>query len=723
MRWTLTAVCLWLTGAWDTLAETEIKSLHVKTDIFHRYASTTVSSLMVNSGDQIEEASFVVIYPDSAFITRFIIEANGKVYKAKMKNKEDVKELVKENGTNIIIFVRDSHQISVSTKLEAHAEVKFLMDYEELLPRKLGIYSNVITLNPGQIVKDLNVTVNIEEPSPITNLEVRDFKDFNEATADIFKPNKLVNIHEKSPYSKTIVWAPTAEQQRAINSRGLQGQLAVRYSLDLTQGHHLQQYVIDNLNFVANFFSIDDFPNLNKHIIFVLEYSYSTRSDKLEELRKAMDTILRDLNRNDYFSIILIKSFVEAWSPDTIYITGPDAAESYDREHKLKSKHFTSTLTPKFLVEASPENVAKARYYLISEEMDLSEATNVNGGLKTAMNLANLGAKKWKANPPIPLILFFSNGDQNIREVDADFDQIKALNIIQCPIYSLAVGYHSNYDFLRKLSISNYGSIHVVYDATDIVGQIMDFYRSVASPLLTDITISYFQTKVKNVTRSKYPLYFRGSEIAVAGKVKRDATAGLEPIGELSFTSARAAGTHNYSLTDKNIFDGNSVTKLYEYLWISQMLEQLESQLELQEKQKIKESLLNMAIECTFFTAYTPLVVEKPDGTITVVEITALKQEYLEKTELEKIKWIRPHLIRSATATQVNVMIKGEKYSLALNPTNETFGTCNVNHMAGECRHFQSCPLEIFQDVSDFIPFKCDITANFLGVCCPLHLN
>ncbi|KAG8251751.1 hyaluronan metabolic process [Homalodisca vitripennis] len=522
MRWTLTAVCLWLTGAWDTLAETEIKSLHVKTDIFHRYASTTVSSLMVNSGDQIQEASFVVIYPDSAFITRFIIEANGKVYKAKMKNKEDVKELVKENVTNIIIFVRDSHQISVSTKLEAHAEVKFLMDYEELLPRKLGIYSNVITLNPGQvtlslfasayklessidcllldwkyqIVKDLNVTVNIEEPSPITNLEVRDFKDFNEATADIFKPNKLVNIHEKSPYSKTIVWAPTAEQQRAINSRGLQGQLAVRYSLELTQGHHLQQYVIDNLNFVANFFSIDDFPNLNKHIIFVLEYSYSTRSDKLEELRKAMDTILRDLNRNDYFSIILIKSFVEAWSPDTIYITGPDAAESYDREHKLKSKHFTSTLTPKFLVDASPENVAKARYYLISEEMDLSEATNVNGGLKTAMNLANLGAKKWKANPPIPLILFFSNGDQNIREVDADVDQIIDLNIIQCPIYSLAVGYHSNYDFLRKLSISNYGSIHVVYDATDIVGQIMDFYRSVASPLLTDITISYFQTKV-----------------------------------------------------------------------------------------------------------------------------------------------------------------------------------------------------------------------------------
>uniref|UniRef100_A0A1B6MHH4 VWFA domain-containing protein n=1 Tax=Graphocephala atropunctata TaxID=36148 RepID=A0A1B6MHH4_9HEMI len=715
MWWT---VCLLLAGVWGSQADVEIKSLHMTTDILHRYASTAVSSRMVNPDDQMGEASFVVTYPDSAFITKFVIEANGKVYEAKIKNKEDVKDLDKENrNEDFPIFVRDCHQIAVSTKVEAHGEVRFLMDYEELLPRNSGDYSNVVTVNPGQIVEDLNLTVNIEETSAITTLEVQEFQDFN--VEGKFKQSKLAKITEKNPSRKTIVWAPSPEQQRTINPKGVRGQLTVRYSLDQNL-EHLQQYVIDNLNFVANFFTIDDLPSMRKHIIFVLDYSYSMEGQKLDELKKAMDIILSDLNSNDYFSIVLIQSIIEAWSPGALYRIRPESIDDYDREHMLKSKR----LTPEFLVKASPANVAQARKYL--QEADLG-ATYLIGGLKIGLKLANMGAEKWKveSNPPVSLIVFLSDREQSIGEINSDaiVDRVKALNIMKHPIFSLAFGYYADYEFFKKLSLSNYGSSRVIFEAANTTDQLVKFYRSVASPLLTNISISYFPTKVKNMTRSKFPLYLKGSEIVVAGKVKRDAVADLQTIGELSVTSTK--GIHNYSLSDKKKFDGNSVTKLFEYLWITQMLNELESLLEFQDRQKIKESLLKMAIECTFFTTYTPLVVEKPDGSKSVVEVTPLKQAPpLEKVELMRIKWLQPYLTKGFSSAQVDVMIKDKKYNLSLHPTNDTFEICKVNRMAGECRHFQRCVLEIFQDdISDFLPYKCDIEGNFLGVCCPFHVS
>lgn len=54
--------------------------------------------------------------------------------------------------TQIALFsTRDSNKFTVSVNVEAESKVTFNLTYEQLLSRKLGIYENVINVQPGQV--------------------------------------------------------------------------------------------------------------------------------------------------------------------------------------------------------------------------------------------------------------------------------------------------------------------------------------------------------------------------------------------------------------------------------------------------------------------------------------------------------------------------------------------------------------------------------------------
>ncbi|XP_046677001.1 inter-alpha-trypsin inhibitor heavy chain H4-like [Homalodisca vitripennis] len=724
MWWSVFAVCL-LLAVVESSSNHVVKSLHITSDIKNRYATTHVTSKVANTGDKASKVPFYVTFPDSAFLTEFAIEENGREVKATLHKNEDVKDLDKEFGEDVLsVFVRDANQFAVLVNVEAKAEVTFKLTYEELLSRHLEIYSHKIHVNPQQIVDDLKVTVNIEEPTIITYLKVLKFHGFsNVFSRDNDKDSEIATIENKSPQSKVIVWAPSADQQRAMNAKGIQGEIVVQYNLDRLE--HAEPYLVDDGHYFADFFAVEALPSLKKHVIFVIDYSYSMEGEKFEEFKQAMDVILPYLSAKDYFSIVLAQSFAEAWSPSTLYRKGPDTQDEVDREEMLKSEHnLTDTLSPQFLVEASPANVELALKYLKEAELG---GSYLMGGLKTAVDLANLGADQWKAesDSPLPLIVFLSDGQPTIGEVDEAVivNQVTSLNTKHVPIYSLAFGYYADYEFLRKLSLNNHGFVWKVYRDEDASQQIVYYYKHVASPVLTDLAFTYFPTKVEEVTRHEFPVFFRGMEIAVAGKLK-DAVTENDTIGELTANIPSVSETYNHSIPVGRKVAGNSAEKTFAFLKLRQLLGELHRLPEDSDKSSLEEKIENLALKYSFMTSLTSLVIEKPDGSKTVAEFTPLKQAPpLEKTDLKKITWLKEYLTDDA-ADHVSVTLKEHSYNLALKPGEETFGKCNVNYMSGECRHFQKCALAIFEDdVAEFLPYKCDIAGDYLGACCPFHVS
>jgi hypothetical protein len=68
--------------------------------------------------------------------------------------------------------------------VEPQQKATFNLTYEELLTRRLGEYSHVVNLHPGQVVRDLQVDVSVSESRNITVLRVPELRSGNEIDPD-----------------------------------------------------------------------------------------------------------------------------------------------------------------------------------------------------------------------------------------------------------------------------------------------------------------------------------------------------------------------------------------------------------------------------------------------------------------------------------------------------------------------------------------------------------
>lgn len=68
----------------------------------------------------------------------------------------------------------------MSVNVEPRKKATFNLTYEELLMRRLGEYSHVVNLHPGQEVRDLQIDVFISESRNITALHIPELRSGNE---------------------------------------------------------------------------------------------------------------------------------------------------------------------------------------------------------------------------------------------------------------------------------------------------------------------------------------------------------------------------------------------------------------------------------------------------------------------------------------------------------------------------------------------------------------
>ena len=97
---------------------------------------------------------------------------------------------------------------------------------------------------------------------------------------------------------------------------------------------------------------------------------------------------------------------------------------------------------------------------------------------------------------PEPIIIFLTDGQPN-RDKDMITTEITKSNTGKYSVFSLALGNDADINFLRKLSLRNSGFARKIYEASDTALQLRDFYREVASPLLSNITFKYEAVEVR----------------------------------------------------------------------------------------------------------------------------------------------------------------------------------------------------------------------------------
>jgi len=185
---------------------------------------------------------------------------------------------------------RDSNKFTVDVNIEPGDKVIFELTYDELLERKNGNYEYGINIDPGMIIDDFKVVVNINESLPLSQLEVPELIESNEidfSKEDTENSIAEVTRYEDNPNNATIVFAPTKEYQEEAGDQGVSGKFVVRYDVD-RQGQDTEVQVIDG--YFVHYFVPNNLEPLPKHVLYVLDVSGSMQGEKLEQMKDAMFT-------------------------------------------------------------------------------------------------------------------------------------------------------------------------------------------------------------------------------------------------------------------------------------------------------------------------------------------------------------------------------------------------------------------------------------------------
>ncbi|XP_021364811.1 inter-alpha-trypsin inhibitor heavy chain H3-like [Mizuhopecten yessoensis] len=564
--------------------------LHIKSDIRYRFATTVVTSKVVNPDLKSHESTFDVTLPNEAFISNFTLTVGTETYVGNVTTKETARKVYEKDkslgksAAHISVKPRETNTFNIQVNVAAEQKITFELRYQELLQRKLGSYNQVIYVKPGEPVADLRIEVDIEESRNITKLRVPPIKSDLFTIKDQKDADEAINITRPSGERAHILFTPTLNTQTAQGGpNGLDCQFKVKYDVDRkTDGGDI--LMVDG--YFVHFFAPSGIEPKPKDVVFILDKSGSMRGRKMAQLKQAMSTILSHIPTEDRVNILTFSSGIHRWG------------------------NFE-----KFL-PATPANIKRATTYV--NHVSAGGGTNIEGAIRRGVALLDERTDKTRA----PVLIFLTDGEPTVgqRNPAMILKNVIKFNEDKIPIFALAFGRGADYSFIKKLAAQNNGFGRKIYEDSDAAIQISDFYSEISAVLLQDVTFKYLPGSVDETTLTKtiVPNLFEGSEIVVCGRIANEVTYDIRPnaiaTGLNGPVSLEVPTNGEVQLNFTRNTDIYAVTeKIWAYLTIKQWLQQMDASTNEIEQQELKKNVTTMALKYNFVTPFTSMVVSLPD--------------------------------------------------------------------------------------------------------------
>ncbi|XP_069834865.1 inter-alpha-trypsin inhibitor heavy chain H5 [Dendropsophus ebraccatus] len=563
----------------------------VKSTILSRYAFTAVSCTMVNRAAEAKDVVFQMQIPAAAFVSNFTMIIGGRTYHSEVtwrkkigeNNIQEYENVIGDRGEN------EMETFNASATIPGRNKAVFLLKYEELLQRRLGVYEHVVSVRPLQLVGKLLVEVNILETSGITFLEVLPLQNKQKSkTIDGTAPPPSTVINQTENYAR-ITYKPNVFQQAKIIQNGILGDFAVRYDVrrELSVGD------IQVLNgYFVHYFAPTDLPPLPKNVVFVIDTSASMVGTKIRQTKEALFTILRDLRPYDHFNIIGFSNKIKVWQPNE-------------------------------LVKVTPNNIRDAKKFIFG--LSPTGGTNINDGIQTASNLLNnYLANNGKHEKSVSLVIFLTDGRPTVGVTESGRILGNTKNSIQekfC-LFSIGIGNDVDFHLLEKLSLENCGMMRRISEDEDAALQLKGFYDEIGTPLLSDIRIDYPEDSVEYITQNMFYNYFNGSEIVVAGKLVNQSCDSLHVEikasnsnkyvileADLNLNGSGINDIIGYEIQDSKEYR-NHIERLWGYLTFKELLTGWHKSDSHVEKEAITRKASTLALKYNFVTPFTLMEVK-----------------------------------------------------------------------------------------------------------------
>uniref|UniRef100_A0A8C6GXR7 Inter-alpha-trypsin inhibitor heavy chain family member 6 n=1 Tax=Mus spicilegus TaxID=10103 RepID=A0A8C6GXR7_MUSSI len=558
------------------LSQLLMMSYSIRSTVVSRYAHTLVTSVLFNPHDEAHEAIFDLNLPRIAFISNFTMTIDDKIYVAEIKEKHQAKKMYEK-----------AYQQGKTAAHVAGTKATFALAYEELLQRHQGRYQLVVSLRPGQLVRKLNVEITVSERTGIAYVHIPPLRTSQvwsgrQGEGDL-PPSTRIQRGETCVH---ITFSPTLRDQSAFSSSGIMADFTIHYDVSMED-------IIGDVQvyggYFIHYFAPRGLQPLEKNVVFVIDVSGSMFGTKLQQTKKAMDTILSDLQASDSFNIITFSDTVNIWKAEGS-------------------------------IQATVQNIHSAKNYSTPRL-----GTDINAALLAAasvLNHSNQEPGKGRGVGQIPLIMFLTDGEPTAGETTPSviLSNIRQALAHRVSLFSLAFGDDADFSLLRRLSLENQGEARRIYEDADAALQLEGLYAEISRPLLADVHLDYLGGWVGASSRAHFPNYFHGSELVVAGKVQPgEQEVGIHlaargPNGHLlvahhseeaSNSSQKAFGCPGKPALNVTHF----IHRLWAYVTIGELLKARFQAKDTTTRRLLAAKALNLSLEYNFVTPLTSLVV------------------------------------------------------------------------------------------------------------------
>ncbi|XP_042363555.1 inter-alpha-trypsin inhibitor heavy chain H3-like [Plectropomus leopardus] len=557
----------------------DIYSFHINSTVSSRYATTVISSRVANRMNESKEIEFQVRIPKNAFISKFRMFIDGQVYDGVVKGKEKAQQQYTEavsrgQSAGIVSSVgRTLEEFKTSVNVAAHKKVTFELTYEELLKRRLGKYELQIHARPMQPVKDFKVDVYIDEKAGINFVEVKGGLSTGTLT------NAITKTHaDKQAW---VYFYPTEDQQKTCDScgqQGMNGDLVIVY--DVNRDTSLGDIKTSDGYFIHHF-APSSLVRIPKNVVFLIDQSGSMHGRKIHQTRIALIHILNDLAEDDYFGLITFDANIFHWKRE--------------------------------LVQANKKNLESAKTF--AQGIQDKGATDINKAVLAGAHMLNAHPREGSAS----ILILLTDGDptSGVTNLEVIQSNVRGAIAENFPLYCLGFGFDVNFEFLEKMSLQNNGEARRIYEDSDADLQLKGFYKEVATPLLTDVTMIY--NGGTNLTKTNFSQYYNGSEIVVAGQITDNDIETFTPqVVAISRNRKVTFSETNTTVESTGTVSDRRIQRVWAYLTVKQLLEK-ELLLSGPEKENVKKEALELSLKYSFVTPLTSMVVTKPHGETTDV--------------------------------------------------------------------------------------------------------
>src|SRR5581483_7705452 len=260
-----------------------------------------------------------------------------------------------------------------------------------------------------------------------------------------------------------------------------------------------------------------------KDVVLVLDTSGSMQEQgKIDQARRALRYCVQRLEPQDRFGLIDFSTDVRT---------------------------FKDALCP-----ASDENKKAALGYI--------DALRARGG--TALEDALVTALKMRSEPDPKRsfqVIFLTDGEPTIGTTDPEQilkNVAKAAEGKGARVFVFGVGADVNAPLLDKIAEQNHGDREYVLPGEDIEISMSSFYDKVASPVLSDLAVSFEGDTVRIADTypniRKLPDLFRGTQIAVAGRFQGQGEVKATLTGKVNGSKREFTQTLTFTKDERNVF-------------------------------------------------------------------------------------------------------------------------------------------------------------------------